>query len=266
MVSIMGSKFLSGGVGDLLLKVFCFWLRCLGLRDSIDPAHDLTLFCFLLGFLVIDGFRVGTGSSSIGAICKFNGGESDCDGADRFETLRDLSEDAELTGRDLVGDDSPPDGSCPKKKYFLGKSRGVEGTSAVLTELSWISSSEFLRCGADNPLSSRKLSILLPRIALAVFGRVSTLAWVTWPLFSFEDGLAAPVDIRDERLFETEWPGRIVVVLDASLDTKDKGRGINSIVSENPTRFLLDVRVGGESAKLSVSPTSVEGVLGVTFD
>jgi hypothetical protein len=85
-------------------------------------------------------------------------------------------------------------------------------------------------------------------------------------LFSFDDGLAAPADMREERLFETEWPGRIVVVLDASLDTKDKGRGINSTVSEKPTRFLLDARVGGESARLLVSPTSVEGVLGVAFD
>ena len=85
-------------------------------------------------------------------------------------------------------------------------------------------------------------------------------------MFSFEDGLAAPADMREERLFETEWPGRIVIVLDASLDTKDKGRGMNSTVSEKPTRFLLDARVGGESARLLVSLTSVEGVLGVAFD
>lgn len=72
--------------------------------------------------------------------------------------------------------------------------------------------------------------------------------------------------MSDERLFETEWPGRIVVVLDASLETRDKGRGINSTVSEKPTRFLLDARVGGESARLLVSPISVEGVLGEIFD
>ena len=175
VASTIGSKFLSGGVGDLLLRAFCFWLRCLGLRDSIEPAHDLTFFCFLLGFLVIDGFRVGTGSSSIEAIGTFDGGESGGDGADRFEALRDLSEDAALTGRDLVGDDSPPDGSCPKKKYFLGTSRGVEAASAVLADSSGASSNDFLRCGANRPPSRRKLSVLLPRIAPAVFGRVSTL-------------------------------------------------------------------------------------------
>jgi hypothetical protein len=72
--------------------------------------------------------------------------------------------------------------------------------------------------------------------------------------------------MREERLFETEWPGRIVVVLDASLDTKDKGRGINSTVSEKPTRFLLEARAGGESERLPVSPTSVEGAAGAAFD
>lgn len=182
MASTIGSKFLSGGVGDLLFRTFCFWLRCLGLRDSIDPAHDLTFFCFLLGFLVIDSFRVGTGSSSIELTGTFEGGESGGDDADGFEALRDLSEDAALTGRDLVGDDSPPDGSCPKKKYFLGRSRGVEGASTVLANSSVVGSSEFLRCGDGRPLSRRKLSLLLPRIAPAVFGRASTLGWVVRPL------------------------------------------------------------------------------------
>jgi hypothetical protein len=196
----------------------------------------------------------------------FEGGVSGGDGAERFDALRDLSEDAELTGRDFVGDDSPPDDSCPKKKYFLGGSRGVEGASEALDESSWVSSSEFLRCGAGRPPSRRKLFELLPRTAPAVFGRVSRLVWAVRPLLSFEDGLAAPADITDERLFETEWPGRIVIVLDASLDTRDNGRGINSTVSEKPTRFLLEARVGGESARLLVSPISVEGVLGVAFD
>jgi hypothetical protein len=52
------------------------------------------------------------------------------------------------------------------------------------------------------------------------------------------------MDIREERLFETEWPGRTVVVLEASLDTSDRGRGMNSIVSENPTRVRVDGRAG----------------------
>ena len=143
--STMGSKFLSGGVGDLLLRAFCFWLRCLGFRESIDPAHDLTFFCFLLCFLVMDGFRADIGSSSTEAIGTCEGGVSGGEGTNIFDALLDLSDDEALTGRDLVGDDSPPDKSCPKKKYFLGKSRGVEGASVVLAESSGICSREFLR-------------------------------------------------------------------------------------------------------------------------
>ncbi len=42
---------LSGGVGDRR-ESFC--LRCRDLRERIDPAHDLTFFLFLLGFLDIE--------------------------------------------------------------------------------------------------------------------------------------------------------------------------------------------------------------------
>jgi hypothetical protein len=44
------------------------------------------------------------------------------------------------------------------------------------------------------------------------------------------------VDTIEERLPETECPGRTVTVLDVSFETKDKGRGMNSRVSEKPTR------------------------------
>lgn len=47
-------------------------------------------------------------------------------------------------------------------------------------------------------------------------------------------------------------------MLDASLETKDKGRGMNSMVSEKPTRFLLVVRDGGESELPVVSLLSQE--------
>jgi len=42
-------------------------------------------------------------------------------------------------------------------------------------------------------------------------------------------------DMTEEMLPETEWPGRAVTVLEVSLDTRDRGRGINSSVSEKPT-------------------------------
>lgn len=46
----------------------------------------------------------------------------------------------------------------------------------------------------------------------------------------------------DEILPETACPGRAVMVLEVSLETNDKGRGMNSRVSEKPTRArLLDL-------------------------
>lgn len=47
-------------------------------------------------------------------------------------------------------------------------------------------------------------------------------------------------EMIDEMLLETEWPGRIVM-LEVSLDTNERGLGMNSRVSENPTR-LNDLR------------------------
>lgn len=41
-----------------------------------------------------------------------------------------------------------------------------------------------------------------------------------------------------------QCPGRAVTVLDVSLDTKDSGRGMNSRVSEKPTRALFVVLAG----------------------
>jgi hypothetical protein len=55
-------------------------------------------------------------------------------------------------------------------------------------------------------------------------------------------GLSRPpgdaADTIEEMLPETECPGRAVATLDVSLDTIDKGRGMNSKVSEKPTRAL----------------------------
>lgn len=44
-------------------------------------------------------------------------------------------------------------------------------------------------------------------------------------------------EITDEMLPETECPGRAVAVLDVSLDTRERGLGMNSRVSEKPTLF-----------------------------
>ena len=46
-------------------------------------------------------------------------------------------------------------------------------------------------------------------------------------------------------------------MLEVSLETSDKGRGMNSIVSEKPTRALLETRWGGESVNSEVSGDSL---------
>jgi hypothetical protein len=43
------------------------------------------------------------------------------------------------------------------------------------------------------------------------------------------------MEMTDEILPETEWPGRAVIVLEVSLETRDTGLGMYSRVSENPT-------------------------------
>lgn len=76
-------------------------------------------------------------------------------------------------------------------------------------------------------------------------------------------GLSLPlgevVEIIEERLSETEWPGRVVAVLDASLETMDSGRGMYSSVSEKPTRALVPDLAGfglSSAGGLSSSLTS----------
>jgi hypothetical protein len=51
--------------------------------------------------------------------------------------------------------------------------------------------------------------------------------------------------------FETEWPG--LTVEEESLETIDRGRGINSTSSEKPTLVFLGVLLGSASAIGSTS-------------
>jgi hypothetical protein len=45
-------------------------------------------------------------------------------------------------------------------------------------------------------------------------------------------------EITDEMLPDTEWSGRAVAVLEVSLETRERGLGMYSRVSEKPTLFL----------------------------
>lgn len=57
--------------------------------------------------------------------------------------------------------------------------------------------------------------------------------------FSLVEGEDVGPDIIEDIELETEWPGRTVEA--ESLETNDSGRGMNSKLSENPTRVTLGV-------------------------
>jgi hypothetical protein len=137
------------------------------LRDKIDPAHDLTFFCFLLGFRVIefrrdteedevDLSRDGRGSSA-GAIS----GE---DGVERLDLAR--SEELELTGRDFVGEASPD--ASPKKKNFF-EPRGVRGAGLSFPASSLRKGTELRLWGPLATSSAPSSSIV--KTSPAVLGR-----------------------------------------------------------------------------------------------
>jgi hypothetical protein len=113
-------------VGDRLL-IF-FWLRCRDLRDRIDPAHERTFFCFLLGFLDIEGLLEHCSVDGIGMLGEARSGE-DAAVSVLFSFI-ELEADA---GLDL-GDESPDFGS-PKKVHFLAD-LGVEGATREAAALS----------------------------------------------------------------------------------------------------------------------------------
>lgn len=74
------------------------------------------------------------------------------------------------------------------------------------------------------------------RTAPAVLGRLSLNLGVELnPNGEFSSRSPVESDMREEILPETEWPGRAVAVLEASLETRESGRGMYSSVSENPT-------------------------------
>lgn len=89
-------------------------------------------------------------------------------------------------------------------------------------------------------------SCVRSRIAPAVLGLESVGSRVEVRLnvmHSTGAGLLRPLgdapDTIEEMLPDSECPGRAVTVLEVSLETKDRGLGMNSKVSENPTRALL---------------------------
>lgn len=153
------------------------------------------------------------------------------------------SEELELQDRCLDEGMEPMKGSKPKKDHLLGVFVGLGGVALVGCELA-ISNNvgiEFRRLGEVliPPLAALK-SVVRSKIAPAVLGLESTVSRVG--LRAREAGLSRPpgeaAETREDMLPDTECPGRAVIVLDVSLEISDSGRGINSRVSENPTRAL----------------------------
>lgn len=138
-----------------------------------------------------------------------------------------------LDGRDRLGDDSPNSCSWPKKLHFLvGDFRLVGVAPASLRR-----GLELWRRGFDRFPGEGDFSRVPSNLGPALLGRASR------PLSldarcSLDSGDEVPPDTIDARLPETECP-RIVTVEELSLETIDNGRGIISILSENPTRARL---------------------------
>jgi len=200
-------------VGDRLL-IF-FWLRCRDLRDRIDPAHERTFFCFLLGFLDIEDLLETGSVDGIGMSGETMPGDDSA--VSVFFSFVELEADAGLDR----GDESPDFGS-PKKVHFLAD-LGVDGATIEAVPLS-------ISKGRD-PRRFKESGALDDRLS-AVFGRVSCL-----DLVSFDGGEPAEMMLEIEP--ETLCPGPRTV-LEESLLTSERGRGMICTTSLNPTREFLN--------------------------
>lgn len=187
----MGEVYLCGGVGERR-ESFC--LRCLDLRDRIEPAHDLTLFCFLPVFLLdiedrleIDGSIVGKVTSGLisgdeGAVSAF------------FDSF---AEDDELVGLDL-GEDSPDVVSWPKKDHFFAD-LGVEGVDAAAAT-SESNGRELRRFGNGSVAFASSI-----KVGSAVRGRASLIFWLGGKSrFSLAGGEDVAPDMIEDIELDTE--------------------------------------------------------------
>lgn len=134
----------------------------------MEPAHDRTLFCFLLGFFVKEDLLEVEGSMDCMGIVEDK--RSGVGGADSTDfRLGSFSEDAALVGRDL-GEVSPEPGSWPKKAHFFAE-RGVEGAEVALATAA----------SKSNGIELRRLGVSGERVASrsvdgsADFGRISVV-------------------------------------------------------------------------------------------
>jgi hypothetical protein len=152
------------------------------------------------------------------------------------------SSELALCGRVLVGE-FDANASKPKNDQrldvFVGLGVG-DVTGADTLAISMSAGIEFRRLGDVVGVGSSKVR---SRTAPAVLGRESFKSRVG--LRDNKAGLFLPFgslgelrEINDDILPVTEWPGVAVMVLEVSLETRESGLGMNSRVSEKPTRAL----------------------------
>lgn len=97
------------------------------------------------------------------------------------------------------------------------------------------------------------------RTAPAVLGR-SLISGDEWKAkVVFKPNSTFVMEITDEILPETEWPGRAVIVLEVSLETSDTGLGMYSRVSEKPT-LVRTAGLGGSCTSVVATGSSAGDV------
>jgi hypothetical protein len=150
-------------------------------------------------------------------------------------------EDPELVGR-LWGDEP----SCPKNVHFLFGNLEVVGLVGVARGTTSVSKG-LERCLRGLGRSGVGDVVRLPSsLAAAVLGRVS--GDLGRCFFSFGGGLDP--DTIEDKLPETEWPPGRMVVPELSLETRERGLGINCMSSENPTRVRLPGFIDGSFSEV----------------
>jgi hypothetical protein len=205
------------------------------LRGRMEPVQPLDFFLFFLFFLLA---FAGTSSPMSTA-------DSEPCSEEPTETALGVElEELELDGRDLMGELDVVNESRPKKDQRLKVLEGL-GVAGVASA----ASATFRRVGIElrrfgDALFSRfRGSAVRSRMAPAVLGLESIMSFVG--LLDKGAGLSRPLgdaaDTIEEMLPESECPGRAVAMLDVSLDTMDKGRGMNSSLSEKPTLLAVFV-------------------------
>lgn len=223
----------------------------------MEPAQPLTVSVLDFRFLLLR-FVLEVSAAS----------ESEPLSEDDTVCMREAeSEELELIGRDRVDVFEGPNDSRPKndQRFDALVGLGGEGLTAVDSATPTSAGIEFRRRG--EVFVAPVLAFATDsKMAPAVDGRDSPSSLVGLR----ESGAAGAYssvketgETTEEMLSDMPCPGRAVTVLDVSLDTSDSGRGINSSVSEKPTRALvvgLGFGLGGTETSDSCGVSAGAGV------